>query len=163
MMQQTLKKKGERWKEGDIVRIDLGDEQMAFARALGFPLMAFYDLQTTNVPPIEQIVGSPIAFKIWVMRYALTAGIWRRIGHSDLTSDLRERPVFFKQDPISGKLSLYLDEGVEMPSTIEEASTLECAAVWDPEHVVDRLKDHFAGRPNKWVELMRPKPQAPKH
>ncbi|WP_448115483.1 hypothetical protein [Mesorhizobium amorphae] len=31
---------------------------------------------------------------------------------------------------------------------------LECAAVWDPEHVVDRLRDPADGRPNKWVERL---------
>lgn len=27
--------------------------------------------------------------------------------------------------------------------------------VWSPEHVEDRLRDHFAGRPNKWEESLR--------
>ena len=28
------------------------------------------------------------------------------------------------------------------------------AAVWDPQHVEDRLRDHFAGLPNKWVQSL---------
>jgi len=32
---------------------------------------------------------------------------------------------------------------------------LERAAVWGPSHVEDRLRDHYAGRKNKWVESLR--------
>jgi hypothetical protein len=156
-MEKALKKRRGRWKEGDVVQIDLDNGQMSFARVLRDPLIAFYDLIATEVPSIEQIVASPITFKLWVMRHALTAGIWPRIGHVELSPELREPTVFFKQDPLSGRLSIYLGDGVEVPATIEEASGLECAAVWDPEHIVDRLRDHFAGQPNKWVEMMKPK------
>jgi hypothetical protein len=31
---------------------------------------------------------------------------------------------------------------------------LESAVVWDPEHVVDRLRGPADGRPNKWVESL---------
>jgi hypothetical protein len=27
--------------------------------------------------------------------------------------------------------------------------------VWAAEHVEDRLRDHYAGRPNQWVESLR--------
>ena len=30
-------------------------------------------------------------------------------------------------------------------------------AVWEPAHVEDRLRDHYAGAPNKWVESLRPR------
>lgn len=155
-MATALKKKRGRWNEGDVVQIILDNGKMAFARVLRNPLIVFYDLTATEVPLIEQIIASPIAFKLWVTRYALTTGSWSRIGHVELSPELREQPIFLKQDPISGKLSLYLGNGVEIPAAIEETTELECAAVWDPEHVVDRLKDHFAGLPNKWVEAMKP-------
>ena len=38
----------------------------------------------------------------------------------------------------------------------EECVGLERAAVWEPEHVEDRLRDHFAGRSNRWVESLKP-------
>lgn len=46
-------------------------------------------------------------------------------------------------------------ESVENPATPEECAVLERAAVWDPGHVEDRLRDHFAGQSNKWVESLR--------
>jgi hypothetical protein len=70
-------------------------------------------------------------------------------------------PFFFKQDSFNGRLFLYnsslltADQGYECPATLAECSGLERAAVWDPEHVVDRLRDHAAGRPNQWVESLK--------
>jgi hypothetical protein len=72
-----------------------------------------------------------------------------------LPAELEVEPLFFKHDNISGEVSMTPGGGVERPATREECFGLERAAVWDPEHVVSRLDDHFAGRPNAWVDLMR--------
>jgi hypothetical protein len=69
-------------------------------------------------------------------------------------------PPFFKRDSISGKLSIYTERGgksFEKDATLEECKQLECAAVWSANHIIDRLNDHFSGKPNKWVESMKPK------
>jgi len=96
------------------------------------------------------------------MNHAVTSGRWPVIGAVPLSDDERRRPErFFKQDPLNSNLTIYWEdpesgEPHEIPALLEEAENLECAAVWDPEHVEDRLRDHFAGRPNKWVESLRP-------
>lgn len=144
--------------EGDVVRIDLGGGWRAYARVLREPLLAFYDLKTNQDPAIEAIVSSPIAFKIWVMNSAITSGRWSVIGHDDLAGT-EPQEWFCKEDPLSGRLSKY-SEGEEVTTTFEECSTLERAAVWEAEHVEDRLRDHFKGRPNKWVDSLRLKPRS---
>jgi hypothetical protein len=53
------------------------------------------------------------------------------------------------------KFSLYDPNTGEMtPATKEQCIGLECAAVWEAEHVVDRINDHYAGRKNKWLEQL---------
>ena len=59
-----------------------------------------------------------------------------------------------KRDRISGKVTVYT-EGVEVPADERATLRLEVAAVWDPEHVVERLRDYYDGRPNKWAESLR--------
>jgi hypothetical protein len=54
---------------------------------------------------------------------------------------------------MNGRLTIYLLGDIR-PAKRKECVGLECCAVWDPEHVEDRLKDHFAGIPNKWVQSM---------
>ena len=155
-----------RWLEGQIVHIDLKDGTHAYGRVLRFPLIAFYDRQFRDEEylSVEDIVALPIAFLISTMRYAVISGGWPVIGRVRLTPELLEVPAFFKQDAISGAISIYqevpeLAPHYERPATLAEVQGLECAAVWEPEHVEDRLRDHFAGRPNKWVELLRLTPE----
>jgi hypothetical protein len=145
------------WNVGDFVGIPLGDGTNAFGRILRRPLIAFYDLRSHVIPPFHTIAAAPVIFVTYVMKYAVTQGIWRVLGNAPLSEDLRTEPLFFKRDPITRKLTIYRDStGEETPASREECLRLERAAVWDPERIVDRLRDHFAGRPNKWVESMRP-------
>ena len=131
---------------------------MAFGRVLKEPLVAFYDLRCRVVPRIEEIPTSPVIFKVWVMNHAVTSGRWPVLGNAPLTDDLLEPPAFFKQDPISGQLSItYVGGGDEVPASFADCLHLERASVWDPDHVEARLNDHFAGRKNRWFESMRPR------
>ncbi len=141
---------------GDILRIDIGDGAYCFGRVLE-TAVAFYDIKSRTTLKAEEIISRPIIFTIWVMDYAITKGDWPVIGHAPLEESLKVEPLFYKKDSISKRLVIYRDStGEEIPATPEECEKLECAAAWDPEHVVDRLRDHFAGRPNKWVESLRP-------
>jgi hypothetical protein len=149
---------------GQIVEIALGQGKISFARVLHEPLFAFYDevFDAAEKPSTQDVVNLPIAFKINVMNSAVTSGHWPVIANIGLTPDLQVVPMFCKQDIVTGKLYIYqevpeLAPHYERPATNKECIGLETAAVWDAEHVEDRLRDHFAGQPNKWVEQLRPK------
>lgn len=142
------------WVKGDFLRIDLGNGSFAFARVLDFPLVLFYDALAEKRLSINEIVASRELFKIWVMKSAFSSKKWEVIGNSPLDASLFESPVFFKVDPISKKYSLY-QGGAEVLACREQCEGLERAAVWDPVHVEDRLRDYFNGVPNKWVESLR--------
>ena len=124
---------------------------------LTFPLVAFLEVSSRGEedrPDISRIVGAPVAFRIWVMRRALTARVWPIIGSASPPPEILEEPWFFKRDRIARTLSIYR-RGIEVAADRKACQGLECAAVWDPEHVADRLRDHFDGRPNEWVESLR--------
>lgn len=140
---------------GDIFEIDMKDGSYCYGRVL-LNLYGFYDLQVNHRPQFEEIVNHPMIFKIWVMDYAIERGVWKVIGNFCLTQELTVAPRFFKKDALSGKLSITFDGSQEIPATLDECKELECAAVWDPAHVEDRLRDHFKGRRNIWYEDMRP-------
>lgn len=151
-----MNKKRQQWKPGDVVKISLGNGEWGFGRVLGNPLMAFYDYKSSEIPPLEEIVLKPIAFKTWVMKYAITKGEFPVVGHMTLSPELLERPLFFMQDPLNGKLSITYDGGERWAATRSEIEGLERAAVSDPEHIVDRLNDHFAGLPDRWAVPLKP-------
>lgn len=135
---------------GDVVEIPLAGA-FAYGWALQDPLVAFFDLRAPAPLPPAQAVQAPVAFKVWVMHSAVTSGRWKVVGRVAPTEDDLVSPWFFKRDLISKKLARYRG-GVTCPASAQECQGLENAAVWSAEHVESRLEDHFAGRPNRFVE-----------
>lgn len=152
-----MPKKRQKRTVGDLVQIQRPSGGVAFGYVLEQPLVAFFDHDATSVPDDpSQLLGEKIAFALWVMDSAVTSGRWKVLGNFPATDALRQlKPWFFKLDPISKKLSRTQDGSREVAAQPGECRELERAAVWDPEHVEERLDDHFAGRPNKWVESLR--------
>lgn len=148
--------------EGSIVKIPLGNGKSAYGLVLKEPLIAVFDREFADAeePEPESLVSLPIAFEVMVMNYAVTEGHWPVVGRVTVPDHLEGTRRFCKQDLITGELSIYheieeLAPYYEQKATPEECRGLETAAVWEPEHVEDRIRDHFAGRPNVWVEQLR--------
>jgi hypothetical protein len=147
--------RGRKQNRGDIVRIDIGNGKQFHAVALTHPLFAFLDGVFEREEPVQDVRDRAVLFKLWVMDSAAKSGRWPIVGKVDLpTVSALDGAVFFKQDRTSGKLSAY---DAESQLSFEEADRLECAAVWSPEHVEDRLRDHLNGVSNKWWASMRPR------
>ena len=156
------KRKKVRRRTGQVVRIDLANGDHSYGLVLREPLVAIYDkLFTGAEPSVDTIQSLPIAFILMVMNNAITSGRWRVVGRISVPDNLQAPPAFCKADPLSGELSIYqelpeLAPLYERQASSEECKDLEAAAVWEAEHVEDRLRDHFAGRPNKWVQQLKP-------
>ncbi len=142
---------------GSIVKIDLGDGYHSYARILEAGL-AFYDIRTKeDITDMKRIIQKPILFITEVYNHAITKGRWPKVGKVPLEDTLKKVPLKFIQDPIKPEeISIYdPNTGNIRPATREECEGLERAAVWEPEHIEDRLRDHYAGVPNKWVESLK--------
>lgn len=139
---------------GDIVQIPLGDGTHTYARVLHEASFAFYDSRTNEDLTVDRITSRPILFFVPVMDRAIKEGRWSIVGHAPVDDNLKVPPRFI-QDPLDkNKFEIY-EKGQIRPATRQECLGLEREAVWDPEHVEDRLRDHYAGRNNKWVELLK--------
>jgi hypothetical protein len=73
-----------------------------------------------------------------------------------MDEELNKWPDRFRKDAITHELFIRKEFGPEIPATWEECKNLECAAVWDPMSIEQRLRDHFAQRPCFDVESMKP-------
>lgn len=148
-----------RRREGDLLKIDLGDGRQSYAQVAAEPLIVFFEGGSVDELAPEDLSRLPVLFRLWVVNHAVTHGRWPVIGRAALTPENREEPFFYKQDAITGKLTLYHSDFAaanwERTATLADCAGLEAAAVWEPEHVEDRLRDHLAARPNKWVESLR--------
>jgi Immunity protein 26 len=144
-----------RGKDGDVVMIDLGNGSFGYGRVLPEPRMAFYDLKSTEPVAATEVVKSRVLFIVGVMYRAIKSDKWEVIGNVPLDESLKIEPRFFMQDILSKEFSIYY-AGKITPASREECIGLERAAGWEPGHIEDRLRDHFAGVRNKWVESLKP-------
>jgi hypothetical protein len=141
-----------RGKVGDVVKIDLGNGTFGYGRILPKGLMAFYGLQSTEPMDASEVIKSDVLFTVGVMYRAIKSEHWDIIGNIALEESLKKEPNFFVYDLISKELFIYHPDGRMTPATHEECIGLEWASGWDDFHIEDRLRDHFDGKPNKWVE-----------
>src|SRR4051812_4128156 len=61
---------------GDIVRIPLPDGYAAYAHALQWPALAFYDVKTREEPQLDELTMKPVLFKICVAADAFRSKRW---------------------------------------------------------------------------------------
>ncbi|WP_018970406.1 Imm26 family immunity protein [Rubritalea marina] len=145
------------WDSGNIVEIALPSGGLTYAMVVDSPRVAFFDRKFDSRPAIREIADTSIAFQIWVMKYAIGKRHWSVIGATEVPPAVLSADRFFKQDSISGEFSIYEGAGHESPASYSDVVELECAAVWDPEHIESRLDDHYAGVENMWVRSLAPK------
>jgi hypothetical protein len=140
---------------GDVVEVDLGDGSHTYARVLEEAMFAFYDCRTTEDLAVDAIIAGGILFIIPVMDHAVKRGRWIVVGSAPLNAALMNPPPRFMQDALNlDSFSIY-EKGKIRSATKEECIGLEREAVWDPGHVEDRIRDHYLGRKNKWVESLK--------
>jgi len=140
---------------GAILAVPLGDEMNCFAITLPDANFAFFDSRTDLFVSPGEVLSKPVLFRIAVHKAAWSTGRWPRVAKVAVPDALLVPVPMFIQDRLNPEqFQIYLD-GSMRPATRAECGGLERAAVWDPEHVEDRLRDHYAGRPNVWVESLR--------
>jgi hypothetical protein len=147
--------KRQRRRAGDVVRIDLGAGFHTYARVLLDASFAFYDCRRVGEASLPEILASQILFRIAVMNHAVKTGRWPVIGHEPLKGEMLTLPPKFIQDPIDETTFSIYQNGVIPAATREQCRGLERASVWEPEHVEDRLRAHYAGNVNHIVELLK--------
>lgn len=147
-------------REGSLLRISLGDETDAFARVLPNSQVAVYAhraLQADSLSPA--VFDSRILWKLTVMKSALTSGRWQVVDFRPLEPELVSPVEYFIRDRLTGRYSVYRSsDGHTRDSTFEECKELEAAAAWEAEHIEERIRDYFAGRPNAWAEQLKATP-----
>ncbi len=143
---------------GAILRIDLEDGYYNYAQILEFGV-AFFDIHVkeAELESLDILLEKPILFIVEVYNDVITRGRWIKVGKLPIREDLKILPMKFIQDALNPQFfELYNPNTGEItPSTREACEGLERSAVWDSNHVEDRLRDYYAGRPCSWVESLK--------
>lgn len=144
-----------RWKPGDVFRIELDSGRFCYSQACRFPEIAFFDQADDGSLCLTDVDTLPVAFRIFVHKSVPKESDWQLLGNQAVRPEFETQALRFKQDNISGRLSLYHESFAapqfEKETTLAECAGLENVAVWEPNTVMDRLAAHFSGEKCKWV------------
>ena len=137
---------------GAVLAVPLGDGTTCFALTLPDAEFAFVDARTTDQVIPDDLLARPILFRVAVYKYA--SHRWAKVGSVSLPPQLLATAPKFVQDALHLDKFEILVGGAIRSALRSECEGLERAAVWEPEHVEDRLRDHYAGVPNRWLNSM---------
>ena len=147
-------KRSRKPKAGDLFAISLGDGTYGFAQVAHTGDYAFFDFRAERAPPLEEIVSHPVAFRVPAVSGVASKGGWTALGNLPPAGALAQPAAYVNQPVGSNQLFLIVGNR-RTPATYEQAKGLEAMAWWFEHHLLQRLKDHFAGRPNWDAEVTR--------
>jgi hypothetical protein len=142
--------------KGAILEIELGDGLFAFGQDVDSDILFFDYFSKIPLSDVTVLCDKKALFFLGVYNDVITSGRWKRIGKLPIKQEYQASPFKFIQDSLNLEhFELYNPNTGEITkATKEQCEGLECAAVWEAEHVEDRLRDYFYGRPNKWVKQL---------
>lgn len=140
---------------GGVLKVPLPGEEFAYAVMLAaFPYVAFYG-EDEGLVDQQPPIGQPL-FVVAVQKNTYSGGGWGPILFRLEESDLPPIPSFFRQNVMRAEDCLIVDaSGGTRKASPAECVGLERSAVWAAVHIESRLHDHYANRPNAFLESMR--------
>jgi hypothetical protein len=139
--------------EGEFVAVPL-DEEYGFLRIARKARFALYDFKASTIPSLEEIEKHRILCVLGGSPEAMASGHWKIIGQKPLEPELQLPIKYFRHPQGSSQVDIY-EEGEFKPYAGEDLTKLECLASWEPRRVEERLRSHFAGRPDLGTERMK--------
>lgn len=145
--------------EGAILEIKIDDQYYVYAQILRGGLgYAFFDYKSIKkLENFEVLNDAPVLFIIMVYDYIITKGEWLKVAKLPLRKELLVLPMQYIQDKSNpNSFELYNpNTGEIISSTKEKCIGLESASVWAANHVEDRIRDHYLGVPNVWLQQLK--------
>lgn len=141
---------------GAFVRVPIDETYHTYGRIINNLVYAFYDFRTeSEISDFKLIEKSNILFKLIVHRSAVTKGYWKIIGLQELPEDLKIPVPFFTQTIGNHNDCSIVTDGNSIKVEPIDCIGLERLAVWEHDHVEQRLKDYYNGVRNNYAYALR--------
>ncbi len=140
---------------GSILEINIENKYFIYAQILEEAGYAFFDYRTVErLTECTILLTKPVLFILNVYKYVVTKGHWLKVGNLEVREDLKEQPMQFIQDTLHpDRFEFYNpNTGESSPATKQQIKGLERASVWGAEHVEDRIRDFYNGKPCIWLK-----------
>ena len=145
---------------GSIIELNIHDQYFCYAQILTEADCAFFDYKSIErLKDLSILEKADILFIVAVYNDVITQGRWMKVGKLEIRQSLKNKPMKFIQDSLNhAKFEFYNPNNGEItPATRKQCVGLEYAAVWEASHIEDRIRDHYEGKRNVWVEKMKVK------
>ncbi|RAJ77246.1 immunity protein 26 of polymorphic toxin system [Chitinophaga dinghuensis] len=144
---------------GEVFRIPVEGKVHAYARVIRkliFDVYAFFTEEEIN---IANLLERPVAFTIGLHVDVFKKSDWEVIGCVSLSEEeTRRKIVFFRQGVLNLNDCWLVDlEGRETKVGPQDCIGVERLAVWDYEHVEERLRNLYMNKKDLMVEHMKVK------
>ncbi|PJJ80286.1 Imm26 family immunity protein [Mucilaginibacter auburnensis] len=134
---------------GGIVKIQFDTLFHTYGRILNYGDVALYDKKADkDINDLEEIIRSPIIYKMIVNIGAIERGRWPIIGIIPLEKELQNSKYYLEEIGHPDLCKIKTNGNTIYNRPKEEAAGLEVGAIWDALHVEEFLRDHYAGREN---------------
>jgi hypothetical protein len=143
---------------GAILEVNIEGQYYVYTQILGKAGYAFFDYKSKEkLEDLTVLLSARILFILSVYDDIITKGEWLKVGKLPIRSDLLVQPLQFIQDNLNPNNFEHYNPntGEITKATREECEGLERAAVWEANHVEDRIRDYYLGVPNIWVEQLK--------
>lgn len=151
----------QKYVDGSYFLINLNNSRFQLGRILKKPLMVIYDKQFENIPNFNKKIAlnSKTLFIVPIASRSIENNIFKIIGHDNITKEELELlpPQFHQKLTNLNRCTLVYFDGREVSATPQECIGLEAIGSWDVEHVIERIEDHYKGKPNINYELTKVK------
>ncbi len=144
---------------GAILEVNIEDQYYVYAQILrNGDGIAFFDYKTKDkLIDLSILEKCEILFIIVVYNDVITQGKWVKVGKLPIRKELEVLPMKFIQDNLNPNNFEHYNPntGEITKATRAECEGLERSAVWEANHVEDRIRDYYLGVPNIWVEQLK--------
>lgn len=150
-----MKKKYQRQKLGNVYAIPLPNGQFAFGRQFQEGAIAVYKHIGINIDDLPD--NEDYQFIVGVYQKVLTCCKWPKVDYRPFEKEEDSwSPPEYIWDPFTGKYEMYY-KGKRTPCTKAECKGLEPAAVWDDQHIIDRIMgiDKWQKANREWAYIKR--------
>lgn len=125
-------------KVGDVFEIPLPDGRFAYGRIYRDASIGIYR-EVSEKPKSPRIGSRDFLFTVGMYSDVPSINNWPKVGKDPFpTTESEWPPPMFVRDVISGSYQIY-HKGTFRDADPGEASDLEEAAVWDSDHIIDRI------------------------
>jgi hypothetical protein len=141
--------------QGSILEINIKNQYYTYAQILDKGGYVFFDYNSEKrLTDFSVLEDKPILFIICVYDDVIKQGHWPIVGKMNIRKNLNTQPMQFIQDALHpDRFEFYNpNTGESTPATREKVKGMERAAVWEANHVEDRIRDYYNGVPCIWLE-----------